>query len=91
MKPKNIPPRLEVGLPDSQFIELVSELASALLDSHLANAPGRIHYQTVDSDGNVTFTELGQDEFNRLYDYAEEILVDNGVFDRDYPPYTPSN
>jgi len=68
---------IKVYLPKPQFIELQSSIAEAILYAQMID---QCYYIQEDDDGNETYTDQGQEEFNERYEQAEFILTDGGIW-----------
>ena len=67
-----------VVIPSSQWFDLKIDIANALFDSWYDNIPNYNPYKK-DSNGDLVLKHAPQERFEKWYDHAENILLQNGI------------
>ena len=67
-----------VVIPSSQWFDLKMDIANALFDSWYDSIPNYDPYKK-DSNGDLVLKHAPQERFEKWYDHAENILLENGI------------
>jgi len=67
-----------VVIPSDQWFDLKMDIANALFDSWYDSIPNYDPYKK-DSNGDLVLKHAPQERFEKWYDHAENILLENGI------------
>jgi len=67
-----------VVIPSDQWFDLKMDIANALFDSWYDSIPNYDPYKK-DSNGDLVLKLAPQERFEKWYDHAENILLENGI------------
>lgn len=67
-------------IPNELHVELKADIAKAMMDVEIdwRKALNEPNFETYADDGE-TYTDQAQEIFNRFYDEADQLLLNNGV------------
>ena len=67
-----------IKIPNSQYLQLTTELAAAILDDAALD-----DIWIIGDNGDITYTEEAQDRFNEIIDMVDSIMWSNSITSED--------